>query len=69
MYRTRCGPAIASELEHGVRKITQALAALSVVYITLEEWKAFDSAGRLFKNMNGPADYEEARKSFASGPQ
>lgn len=24
------------------------------------QWKRFDSAGRLFWNMNTPADYEEA---------
>jgi molybdopterin-guanine dinucleotide biosynthesis protein A len=67
MYRARRGPAIAAELERGVRKITEALAVLKVEYIASEEWKAFDSAGRLFKNMNAPADYEEARASFENG--
>jgi hypothetical protein len=28
------------------------------------EWKAFDSEGLLFKNMNSPEDYEEARARF-----
>jgi hypothetical protein len=27
-------------------------------------WKRFDTDGRLFWNMNTPADYEEARKVF-----
>ena len=31
------------------------------------EWKAFDSEGYLFKNMNSPADYEEARAGLDGG--
>jgi hypothetical protein len=29
-------------------------------------WKRFDSAGRLFWNMNMPADYEEAKRILAA---
>jgi hypothetical protein len=29
------------------------------------EWKGFDSNGLLFKNVNTPADYEEAKAKFA----
>jgi hypothetical protein len=28
------------------------------------DWKRFDSDGRLFWNMNTPADYEEAHRVF-----
>jgi molybdopterin-guanine dinucleotide biosynthesis protein A len=66
MYRTSAGPAIAAALDGGVRKIMDGLAELMVEQLSLGEWKAFDSAGRLFKNMNSPADYEEARTWFDS---
>jgi hypothetical protein len=29
------------------------------------EWKGFDSDGHLFKNVNTPADYEQAKRNFA----
>ena len=61
MYHQRCGPAIAAALGRGVRKVTQGLAGLVVETITAAEWKAFDSDGWLFKNMNTPADYTEAQ--------
>jgi len=30
-----------------------------------QDWKRFDSSGRLFWNMNTFADYEEARRAIA----
>lgn len=60
-YRKRAGVAIRCALERGVRKVTDGLAGLTIEKIAPEEWKPFDSKGRLFKNMNTPADYEEAR--------
>jgi molybdopterin-guanine dinucleotide biosynthesis protein A len=64
MYRTDAVRAITTAVERGVRKITDGLAGLKVEQLSAKEWKAFDSAGRLFKNMNSPADYEEARAWF-----
>jgi len=61
VYRRRAEPAIRQMLENGIRKVTDALAQLQVEYVERDEWKAFDSDGLLFKNMNRPADYEEAR--------
>ena len=61
MYHKRCEPAIRVALERGTRKVTDGLAGLRVEYIEPREWKAFDSEGLLFKNMNTPADYEEAK--------
>jgi molybdenum cofactor guanylyltransferase len=61
MYRKRCEPAIRTALDRGTRKVTDGLAALRVEDIEPLEWKAFDSEGLLFKNMNTPADYEEAK--------
>ncbi|MFZ0522642.1 MAG: molybdenum cofactor guanylyltransferase [Candidatus Acidiferrales bacterium] len=65
MYRTRCEPAIRAALEQGTRKVTESLARLRVEYLEPAEWKCFDSEGLLFKNMNTPADYEEAKTRLA----
>jgi molybdenum cofactor guanylyltransferase len=64
MYQSRCGPVIRAALERGTRKVTDGLAGLRVDNIEPAEWKAFDSEGLLFKNMNSPADYEEAKARF-----
>ncbi len=64
MYHKNCEPAIRSALARGTRKVTDGLAGLRVENIEPAEWKAFDSDGLLFKNMNSPADYEEAKARF-----
>ena len=60
MYHKRCEAAIRAELERGERKVTEGLRELLVETIAPIEWKAFDSDGLLFKNMNSPEDYDEA---------
>lgn len=64
MYRKRARRAITEALEGGVRKITDGLAALTLASIEPAEWKAFDPCGRLFKNVNTPEDYDEARENL-----
>lgn len=64
MYRKSARRAIAEALERGVRKITDGLATLTLASIAPAEWKAFDPCGRLFKNVNTPEDYDEARESL-----
>ena len=61
MYHQRCAAPIREALARGTRKVTDGLALLRVENIAPAEWKAFDSDGFLFKNMNSPAEYEEAR--------
>ena len=61
MYRRSCGAPIAAALGRGVRKVTDGLAGLRVEPIPVADWKPFDFEGRLFKNMNTPEEYEEAR--------
>jgi molybdopterin-guanine dinucleotide biosynthesis protein A len=61
MYQKKCEPVIRAALERGIRKVTDGLARLRLESIAPAEWKAFDSDGLLFKNMNSPADYEEAK--------
>lgn len=67
MYRKRAQAAIVEALERGVRKITDGLAELTLAPIAPEEWKAFDPQGRLFKNINTPAEYEQARAEAEQG--
>jgi molybdopterin-guanine dinucleotide biosynthesis protein A len=52
---------IRAALDSGLRKVTDGLARLRVMYLESGKWKAFDPEGLLFKNMNEPADYEEAK--------
>jgi molybdenum cofactor guanylyltransferase len=61
VYHKRAEPAIRSALERGTRKVTDGLKDVRTEAIAPTEWKAFDSEGLLFKNMNSPEDYEEAR--------
>jgi molybdopterin-guanine dinucleotide biosynthesis protein A len=64
MYRKRAHEAIDAAVERGVRKITDGLAKLTLARIEPEEWKAFDPHGTLFKNINTPGDYEQARRAW-----
>lgn len=62
MYHKRGAAAIRSALRGGVRKVTDGLAALTIEHIEPSEWKPFDSEGLLFKNVNSPEDYEDAKR-------
>lgn len=55
--------------QEGVRKVTEAMKRLRVEVLDERDWKRFDSAGRLFWNMNTPQDYEDARKALAEERQ
>jgi molybdenum cofactor guanylyltransferase len=62
IYNQRCEPAIREALVRGMRKVNEVLKSIRVEFIEPPEWKVFDSEGLLFKNMNSPEDYEEARR-------
>jgi molybdenum cofactor guanylyltransferase len=64
MYHKNAENRIRAAVEGGVRKITDSFANLRVEYVEPSEWKAFASEGLLFKNINSPADYEEAKAKF-----
>jgi molybdopterin-guanine dinucleotide biosynthesis protein A len=66
-YRTDAGPALRAAFERGVRKVTDALKQVKTEVLDEADWKRFDSAGRLFWNMNTLADYEEARRMLEAG--
>ena len=65
MYQKGSEPELRRALERGVRKVTDGLAELRVEMIEPAKWKGFDSDGLLFKNVNTPADYEQAKAKFA----
>jgi molybdenum cofactor guanylyltransferase len=67
VYNKRAETVLSSMLAAGGRKVHDALKALRVEMIEPEEWKGFDSDGLLFKNMNSPEDYEEARVRLLGG--
>ena len=62
MYHKRCEEPLTAALERGMRKVTEVLQTLNLDRIQPAEWRAFDPVGCLFKNVNSPADYEEARR-------
>jgi molybdopterin-guanine dinucleotide biosynthesis protein A len=66
-YRKGAAAALRAALEAGVRKVTQGLQHVTTEVLDEAEWKRFDSAGRLFWNMNTQADYEEASRNFKMG--
>jgi molybdenum cofactor guanylyltransferase len=68
-YRTDAGPALRAAFERGVRKITEALKQVRTEVLDEAHWKRFDSAGRLFWNMNTLADYQEARRILEVGKE
>ena len=61
IYRARCAPTLAAALARGVRKATDAVAALAMEKVTVGQWRAFEAGGALFQNMNTPDDYQQAR--------
>ena len=65
-WRTDAVETLQGAFERGVRKVTQGIALLRAEVLDERDWKRFDSAGRLFWNMNTAADYEEARRIVES---
>jgi molybdopterin-guanine dinucleotide biosynthesis protein A len=66
-YRTDAAKALSAAFESGVRKVTLGLQHVATEVLDEAEWKRFDTAGRLFWNMNTQADYEEASRNFKMG--
>ncbi len=60
-YHRSTLPVFENLLVSSYPKITEAYRGLHVRILRTEELKLFDFEGRLFKNMNSPREYEEAR--------
>jgi len=63
-WRTDAASALQRAFDSGVRRVTEAMKRLRMEVLDESVWKRFDSDGRLFWNMNTPADFEEARRVF-----
>ena len=61
-YCTSAVEPLKSVFDRGVRKVTQAVKQVRTEVLDESVWKRFDSAGRLFWNINTPADFEEAQR-------
>jgi molybdopterin-guanine dinucleotide biosynthesis protein A len=61
-WRTDALQTLQAAFEGGVRRVNQGISLLRAEVLDARDWKRFDSAGRLFWNMNTAADYEEARR-------
>ncbi len=62
VWHTKALATVEAQFKLGVRKVTDAVKHLNREILDESVWKRFDSAGRLFWNMNTAADYEEARR-------
>ncbi len=61
-WRTSAAAKLKNVFDGGVRKITEAMKSLEMEVVDEADWKRFDSAGRLFWNMNTVADFDEAKR-------
>jgi molybdenum cofactor guanylyltransferase len=68
-YRESAEPAIRAAVSLGNLKVRSMLENLRGEVIEPHEWKRFDSDGYLFKNMNSPEDYDQARERLGAGWQ
>jgi molybdopterin-guanine dinucleotide biosynthesis protein A len=59
-WRTPSSDALQAAFDGGVRKVTEAMKLLRMEVLDETHWKRFDSAGRLFWNMNTLEDYATA---------
>lgn len=67
VYRRECGPPIVSDLARGARKVTDVVSQFRMDVVDATEWQRIEPSGLVLKNMNTPADYEEALKWWATG--
>jgi molybdopterin-guanine dinucleotide biosynthesis protein A len=61
-WHTRATGKLQYAFEDGIRKVTEAMKRVSMEVVDAKDWARFDKSGRLFWNMNTPAEYEEARQ-------
>ena len=61
-WRTSTVAEVQAAFAGGMRRVNDALKLLNAEVLDESHWKRFDSAGRLFWNMNTPEDYREAQR-------
>jgi molybdopterin-guanine dinucleotide biosynthesis protein A len=62
VYAKRAAEAIRLEIEKGARKITRALDAVAVSRLLPAEYAHLDATGKIFTNVNIPADWPDHRR-------
>jgi molybdenum cofactor guanylyltransferase len=65
-WRTSAAPELQVAFEGGMRRVNDALKLLNAEVLDESHGKRFDSAGKLFWNMNTPEDYQEAQRILAA---
>jgi molybdopterin-guanine dinucleotide biosynthesis protein A len=68
-WRTAAADSLRVRFDQGARKVSEAISCLRVESLDERHWKRFDSAGRLFWNMNTPQDYDNAVRTWRMGQQ
>jgi molybdopterin-guanine dinucleotide biosynthesis protein A len=67
VWRTDIAFEVKKLVRGGVRKVTDALKSFTLEILDEKDWSRFDKSGRLFWNMNTPAEYEEAKRILEAG--
>lgn len=67
-WQTSSAPTLQRAFDAGTRKVTEAMRQLQMEIVDESDWKRFDTAGRLFWNMNTAADYQQAKKFLETEP-
>jgi molybdopterin-guanine dinucleotide biosynthesis protein A len=68
-WRASAVAGVQTAFDSGVRKVTEAMKRLPMEVLDEPAWKRFDTDGRLFWNMNTPADFNEARRILEAEDQ
>ena len=66
MYHKNAEQRIRTGVQGGIRKVTDSFGNLRVEHVEPDQWKAFASGGLLFKNVNSPTDYKEAKARLSA---
>jgi molybdenum cofactor guanylyltransferase len=61
-WRVTSADRLLAIFENGVRRVSEAMKHLAMEVLDETHWKRFDSADRLFWNMNTLGDYHEAKR-------
>jgi molybdopterin-guanine dinucleotide biosynthesis protein A len=60
VYHRECAEPMAELLGRGIRKALDAIGQFRVEFVFERDWRQIDPGGRVLRNMNTPADYDEA---------
>lgn len=63
-WRTSSVETLQSAFDEGLRKVTAAMKRLRMEVLDEPHWKRFDTARRLFWNMNTQQDYQEVLRAW-----